>query len=311
MINDRLASNTTQNTKHKTQKLKNQQFLLAQATPWLKPSPHTKMSLAEFIAATQAEMKSRIEEECRRQMLALLEDSFSKKWDEYTGKAVTSASAAPLYSEDYGRLDIDSIPTAGDITDTLKTALKAQQALYTFSSKKVYFIHCVTKLTYGSGGGTSMEAYLIDNHGFHYQIGASVSPGSYRHPSAPVKIDITKPVQSAPAEQYIYPLSNALIDIVKAMPYSVTPYRDSNGYGNSSPGGDIQSLIKNLPQIRKAAALFSEQTVALDALKKENAELKARIRAMEAASPSEDLLGLEAALTEPSKTLVDLKPAGE
>ena len=272
--------------------------------------PHTKMSLAEFIAATQAEMKSRIEEECRRQMLALLEDSFSKKWDEYTDKAVTSASAAPLYGEGYGRLDIDSIPTAGDITDALKTALKAQQALYTFSSKKVYFIHCVTKLNNGSHG-SSMDAYLIDNHGFHYQIGASIGSGGYRHPSAPVKIDITKPVQSAPAEQYIYPLSNALIDMVKAMPYSVTPYRDSNGYGNSSPGGDIQSLVKNLPQIRKAAALFSEQTVALDALKKENAELKARIRAMEAASPSEDLLGLEAAPTEPSKTLVDLKPAGE
>ena len=277
------------------------------------PTPFpTRMSLAEFIAATQAEMKSRIEEECRRQMLALLEDSFSKKWDEYTDKAVTSASAAPLYGEGYGRLDIDSIPTAGDITDALKTALKAQQALYTFSSKKVYFIHCVTKLNNGSHG-SSMDAYLIDNHGFHYQIGASIGSGGYRHPSAPVKIDITKPVQSAPAEQYIYPLSNALIDIVKAMPYSVTARTDSNNsWGtNIYPGGDIQSLVKNLPQIRKAAALFSEQTVALDALKKENAELKARIRAMEAASPSEDLLGLEAAPTEPSKTLVDLKPAGE
>ena len=273
------------------------------------------MSLAEFIAATQAEMKSRIEEECRRQMLALLEDSFSKKWDEYTDKAVAGASAVPLYGEGYGRLDIDSIPVGSDgITDAVKTELKLRQKLYTFSSKKVYFIHCIIKQNSYSGSppSSSTDVCLIDNHGFPHQIHSG---------SAPVKIDITKPVIvysgacALPAEQYIYPLSNALIDMIKAMPYSVTgSYQSSNSWGtNHSPGGDIQSLVKNLPQIRKAAALFTEQTVALDALKKENAELKARIRAMEAASPSEDLLGLEAAAaeTEPAKTLADLKPAGK
>lgn len=262
------------------------------------------MSLAEFIASTQAEMKSRIEEECRRQMLALLEDSFSKKWEEYTGKTVTSASAAPLYSEGYGMLDIDSIPKSFNCSDEAKTVLKAQHALFTFSSKKVYFIHCIVKSHYQGGRRLKTNAYLIDNYGFYYSI--SISDNN-KYPSAKMDIDITKPPLFAPAEKYIYPLSDALIDIIKAMPYSVAPYQSSNGNGNDNEGGDIHSLIKNLPQIRKAAALFSEQTVALDALKKENAELKARIRTMEAASPSKDILGLEAAaaaaeaVTEPSR----------
>lgn len=260
------------------------------------------MSLAEFIAATQAEMKSRIEEECRRQMLALLEDSFSRKWTEYTDKAVTSASAVPLYTEGYGRLNIDSISETGDLTAAVKSTLKAQQELFKFSSKSVYFIHCCVKLN-NQTGATNMDAYLIDNYGFHYQTSAYVSGGSYRHPNAPMIIDITKSVGT---EKYIYPLSNKLIDIVKALPYSVPAYYSHGGYGNPSPGGDLQSLIKNLPEMRKAAAALNEQTVAFDALRKENEALKARLRALEASSPSEDLLGLEGGAaaeqtTEPSR----------
>jgi hypothetical protein len=290
------------------QKLKTATQHIFNATPASNPQTPTRMSLAEFIAATQAEMKSRIEEECRRQMLALLEDSFSRKWTEYTDKAVTSASATPLYTEGYGRLNIDSIPETGDLTAAVKPILKAQQELFKFSSKSVYFIHCCVKMrqdNHSGGSSTSIEAYLIDNYGFHYQISAAISGGSHRYPNTPMIIDITKPIG---AEKYIYPLSNTLIDMVKALPYSVThSYNNSNNSTYNVSGGDLQSLIKNLPEIRKAAAAFNEQTVAFDALRKENEALKARLRALEAASPSEDLLGLEAATeaaaltTEPSR----------
>jgi DNA repair exonuclease SbcCD ATPase subunit len=236
------------------------------------------MSLAECIAATQAEMKGRIEEECRKQMRALLEDTFAKKWDEYTSKAIITTSATPLYSEGYGKLDINIIPQEGHMTAAVKTVLNTQQALYEFSSKKVYFIHCCTKQTH-NGMSVMVDAYFIDNYGFYYRTNASVAGGSYRQPDAVTKIDITKPVaqNGAGVGHYIYPLPNAIIDIIKAQPYSVEPYHSHNGYGNPSSGGDHAFIIKNLPQIRKAAALIHEQSIAFDALMKENEMLEEQL----------------------------------
>lgn len=247
------------------------------------------MSLAEFIAATQSEMKSRIEEECRLQMLTLLEDSFSRKWTEYTDKAV--ASIVPLYTEGYGKLDFSTIPLDEYFkTNTSvdgKAILNSKVALIEFSSKRVYFIHCCVKIRTNSqsyaGSRTDIDVYLIDNYGFYHQP----------YLATKTKIDITKPVGT---EKYLYPLSNTLIDLIKSRPYSVAPsYTGHSDNRNDQPGGDLSLLVMNLPEIRKAAAVFYEQTFAMDALKNENTALKARLRAIEDATPSEDLLGLEAA----------------
>lgn len=281
------------------------------------------MSLADFIAATQAEMKSRIEEECKKQMMALLEASFSTKWEEYTSKTVESASATPLYSKQYGKLDLEKdYEGKPNWTPDIIVRIKPQIAKITFSSKNIYFIHACIKITYG-GGGQSYDVMVIDNYGFHHHISASTSWAGY--PDKPYTIDITKPVGT---EKYLYPLPNSMIDVIRAFPNSVDPRHCGDSLNREIPGGQIQHIVMNLPQIRKAAEIFHEQATATEKLlsqKKtyeatlaENEAMKARIaelevqlavkdaklREIEASSPSEDLLGLVECETEPSKTLV-------
>jgi hypothetical protein len=289
------------------------------------------MSLADFIAATQAEMKSRIEEECKKQMMALLEQSFSSKWEEYTSKTVESASAVPVYTKQYGKLTKETLGTgtdpnsAGYWNKSFTDIIYNQMNKITFTSRNVYFIHCCARFDNNSGH-ISANFFLVDNYGFAHQL--SVTSNGAGYPDKPIVIDITKPSHGKP---YIYPLTNALIDTIKAMPYAVvgTTY-SSNQWGSTSfPGGDINGIISNLPQIRKAAEIFHEQATATEkllsqkkayeatlaeneALKARIAELEekekrlteaeARLRAIEATSPTEDLLGLEAlSMNEPSK----------
>ena len=277
------------------------------------------MSLAELIAATQAEMKTRIEEECKKQMLALLEQSFSNKWEEYTTKTIESASATPLYTPRYGKFDIEAIASTHGSSEkrwptywpsqhntTIKTLITQLQ----FTNKNVYIIHCCVKGNYSNGSG-SFQMICIDNYGFYHNI----SPGQQTYPI----IDTTKPVQSnSKTETYIYPLPNSLIDIVKKNPYAVEPYSNNNGYGSANHGGDISITTNSLPQIRKAAAMIHEQATAVEKLLKqkealatENEALKARIaelekkearlRDIEASSPTADLLGLDSIETPSNK----------
>lgn len=282
------------------------------------------MSLAEFIVATQAEMKSRIEEECKKQMMALLEASFSTKWEEYTNKTVESASATPLYTKQYGKLDLekDYVGKPYWTPDNI-VHIKKQIAKITFSSKSVYFIHACVKITYGNGS-ENYDVILIDNYGFHHSISAN-KIHSYCVPDKPYTIDITKPVG---AEKYLYPLPNPFIDTIRAFPNSVDAGRIADSYGNNAmPGGNVQAHLSSLPQLRKLASVFHEQATATEKLlsqKKiyevtlaENEAMKARIaelesqlavkdaklREIEASSPSEDLLGLVECNTEPSKSI--------
>jgi hypothetical protein len=276
------------------------------------------MSLSEFIAATQAEMKTRIEEECKKQMMALLEDSFSSKWEEYTSKTVESASAVPLYTKQYGKFDIDK-DTDGkpDWTIEFNAIIKQIIEKFKFTSKSVYFIHCCTKLTYNNGE-YYCNGYLIDNYGFSHQFNANKKnsgihvAASYMFPDKDVVIDITKPTGSMLTEKYTYKLPNTLIDLVRSSPCAVPAFNGaiSGVYGSrDSPGGNLESIIANLPQIRKASALFHEQATATEkllnykksfeatlaenkAMKARIAELEAKVKMIEASAPTEDLLGL-------------------
>jgi hypothetical protein len=228
-------------------------------------------ALSKCVASIQVDMKHRIEEECRKQMMALLEDSFTQKWEEYTNNAVETASTSSLYTEGYGRLDLASIPNNGvwGQCPDAKTVLSTLQTMFEFSSKNVYFIHCCVTLIF-SAPSWRMAGYFIDNYGFYYMIRADISPLRSAYPDKLVKIDVMKPVNG---NQYVYPLSDALIDNVKALPFVVgIPHTNGSNYT------ELESLIKVLPSIRKTASIFYDQTVALDALRKENELLKEQLR---------------------------------
>jgi hypothetical protein len=115
-----------------------------------------------------------------------------------------------------------------------------------------------------------MKGYFIDNYGFYYMIQADISPLRSAYPDKLVKIDVMKPVNG---NQYVYPLSDALIDIVKTIPIVVgTPHTNDTNYV------ELESLINVLPSIRQTASLFYHQTVGMDTLQKENEMLKEQLR---------------------------------
>jgi hypothetical protein len=244
---------------------------------------HTTMSFADFITATQADVKGRIEDECRKQMLVLLDESFAKHWAEYRNKAIQSALETPQYTANYGRLDVGSIPETADITSEIKNCIKTKLAAHEFPSENVYFIHCCVKMNYGYSYSKTMEVQLIDNHGFSYGASVSVSSGSYGQPNVSIMSDITK-TQSK--EQYVFPLPNVIIDIIKSTPYSIEARRPEVMHMNDRSGGDFNTIIHFLPHLRKIAEGFSETAVAFESLKKENMMLKARVAEMETAASS-------------------------
>ena len=221
------------------------------------------MTLSKCMTDIQAEMKSRIEDECRKQMETLLEDTFAKKWEEYTNKTAVMANASPQYTEGYGRLDLTAIPNNGvwGSHPDAKTVLSKQQTMFEFSSKNVYFIHFCASVTY-SYPNWRMKGYFIDNYGFYHMI-QGTGPVHSAYPHTPVRIDV---INLDGENQYVYPLSDALIDNVKALP-SVVGFTHTNDTNNT----ELESLIKVLPSIRMTASIFYNQTVALDALQKENA----------------------------------------
>ena len=223
----------------------------------------------------QAEMKSRIEEECRKQMETLMEDTFSKKWEEYTNKTVAMANVSSSYTEGYGRLDLSAIPNNGGWGSypATKTVLSKQQTMFEFSSENVYFIHGCVSLTFSSSTWR-MKGYFIDNYGFYHM---TQGDATYAYPQTPVKIDVMNPVNAnqclSDANQYVYPLSDALIDNVKALPFiGSNPNSETNDT-------ELESRIKVLPSIRTTASIFYNQTIALDALQKKNTILTQQIAA--------------------------------
>jgi len=238
------------------------------------------MSLQECIAAAQAEMKGRIEEECRKQMNALLEDTFAKKWEEYTSKAVATVNVSSLYTEGYGRLDVNSFANnqyTSSMQPNAKTLFSKLPSFYEFSTKNLYFVHCITNYEY-TYPNWKLTSYLIDNYGFNYQVH---SEGTYMKPDKPVMVDVSKGFKYqwqtghivSQTEQYLYPLPDVLIDIIKTLPEIITP-TPSYGYGHVIQ----EPIIKILPSIRKAAALFHEHTIAFDTLKRENTILHTSVQ---------------------------------
>ncbi len=259
-------------------------------------------------------------------MMALLEQSFSSKWEEYTSKTVESASAVPVYTKQYGMLTKETIGTGTDPNSasywnkSFNEIIFNQMNKITFTSSNVYFIHCCARFD-NNQGHISANFFLIDNYGYAHQL--SVASNGTGYPDKPIVIDITKPT---PDKSYIYPLTNALIDTIKAKPYAVVGATISSSSSWTAPvAGDTNGIVSNLPQIRKAAEIFHEQATATEKLlsqkkayEAENEALRARIaeleekerrlteaearlRAIEASSPSEDLLGLEQSETEPSR----------
>ncbi len=253
------------------------------------------MSLTDLLSATQADMKQRIESECSKMMLKLLEESFSVKWEEYTQKTVESALAISYFTNEYGKIAIE------------KENLYSLMSRFTFPSTKMYFIHCCLKDTC-SNGHVSKDLYLIDNYGFVHRC--NYNPGGYCHPKEPVIVN---------TKDYIYPLSDALIDIIKSMPTHVAPRSITSAYDHQ--GGNLDDIVKCLPKIRDAARIFHEQATVVEkliaqkkmyestlaensALKEKIASLETRLMGIDAAPPSEDLLGLSSntvLVTEPSK----------
>jgi hypothetical protein len=259
------------------------------------------MSLSEFIAATQADMKSRIEDECRKHMLSLLEDSFSKKWEEYTSKAVENTYAKSVYTEGYGKLDIDSLPETPYFKNEDKVVLKRLEKMYMISSKQIYFVHCCMKKYIKNGNDVRVDCYFIDNYGFQY----TTRSGELSYPDKTQTIDITKP-NTETRQPYLYPLTNSLIDKIKTERYAISPLKETggihngntHGYGYITPvitePGENYTLNSILPHIREIAALQYDNTIIINALKKENEILRARIQTIENKSPpNEDLLGIE------------------
>jgi hypothetical protein len=228
-------------------------------------------ALSKCVASIQADMKLRIEEECRKQMLGLLEDSFTQKWDEYTNE-VTKKQAS-LYSQQYGRLYLNNIPN-NDVWGACpeaKTVLSKLQTMYVFSSKNVYLIHCCISLSFHAPRWY-MTGYFIDNYGFPHMVRADIISSRMNggYPDKPVKIDV---MESGGEKRYVYPLSNALIDMIKTIPMDA-------GKNMTSGGEDTErdAIIKILASIRKASAIFYDQTVALDALREENEMLKEQLQ---------------------------------
>jgi hypothetical protein len=252
------------------------------------------MSLTDLLSATQADMKQRIESECSKMMQKLLEESFSAKWEEYTQKTVESALAISYFTNEYGKI------TKETVNENIYTLMSK----ITFPSTKMYFIHCCLKDTYN--GLTNTEFYLIDNYGFVHRC--SYAQSGYCHPKESVVVNI---------KDYIYPLSDALIDIIKSMPTKVAQARPAHG----DQGGNLDDIVKCLPKIRDAARIFHEQATVVEkliaqkkmyestlaensALKEKIASLETRLMGIDAAPPSEDLLGLSSntvLVTEPSK----------
>ena len=226
------------------------------------------MALSKCMTDIQAEMKSRIEDECRKQMETLLEDTFSKKWEEYTNKTVATVNVSSLYTEGYGRLDLTAIPNNGGWGSypATKTVLSKQQTMFEFSSKNVYFIHCCVSLTF-SNSSWRMKGYFIDNYGFYHMTQGDATSA---YPATPVKIDVMNPVNG---NQYVYPLSDALIDNVKALPFV------GSNPNSATNDVELESLIKVLPSIRTTASIFYNQAISLNALQKESANLTEQLAA--------------------------------
>ncbi len=244
-------------------------------------------------------------------MMALLEDSFSSKWEEYTSKTVESASAVPLYTKQYGKLTKETLGTGFDPNSasywnkTFTDIIYNQMNKFKFTSRNVYFIHCCARFD-NIQGQIEAQYVLIDNYGYAHNL--SVNNRGEGYPNEPITIDITKPKHGSP---YIYPLNNVLIDSIKTMPYAVNGVVvSSNQYGTAThSGGDIHGIKSHLPKIREAAALFHEQATATEkllnykksfeatlaenkAMKARITELEAKVKMIEASAPTEDLLGL-------------------
>lgn len=257
------------------------------------------MALAEFIAATQAEMKSKIEEECKKQMMTLLEDSFSSKWEEYTNKLIDSSSKE-LYTKNHGKLEltIDNIlSSASDMywykssTDADNRSFKQQVLdgikLIQFDSPSIYIIHYILKLGYESNRKYPWEMILFDNYGYYHTINFNVWNMSYTPASTViVKKDI----------KYTYPLTNAIIDAIKSNPTCIRPdTKVSTGTYNNYQhvqGDNMSAYLTMLPVLRVSAVSQWEHYTAINRLLEENIALKAKISRMEARVPTEDLLGL-------------------
>lgn len=256
------------------------------------------MALAEFIAATQTEMKSRIEEECKKQMMTLLEDSFSSKWEEYTSRTIEN-SRNEIYTKNYGKLDptIDNILSSASEVYWMKSSNEAdninfkQQVLYSFKliqfdSPSIYIIHYILKLGNESNRKYPWEIVLIDNYGYYHKINFNVWDMSYT-PASTVIVKKDK--------KYNYPLTNAMIDAIKSNPTCIRPdTKVSQGYNNyyHVQGDNIGAYLAMLPVLQSSAISQWEHYIAINKLLEENNALKAKISRMEARAPTEDLLGL-------------------
>lgn len=251
------------------------------------------MSLSEFIAATQAEMK---------QTMTMLEDSYSKKLEEYNSKLIKN-SKNELYTINHGKLEltIDTILSKANpvywhkqCTDSANISFKQKVLdgikLIQFNSPSIYIIHYILKLKNGYNGNPEYpwEIVLIDNYGYYHNVYYDSWNRSYSPPAA---ILIKKDIK------YIFPLTNAMIDAIKSNPTCIRPdsqYRVGDQY---SPyyhveGDSIDPYLSMLPVLQLSAISQWEHNTAINKLLEENIALKAKISKMEASAPTEDLLGL-------------------
>lgn len=292
------------------------------------------MSLSDFITGLQADLKSRIEVECRAHMTRLLEDSFSRKWEEYGSRAISSAEVISHYTPKYGELNIEDEKYKPVANSRHLVHIKALKEKFKFNSHNVYFIHCLLEITPSwsqhNGDQSYMNGVLIDNYGFSHNISASTwNADQSLHPKTDIHIDCLAHEYGTGKPKYVYPLSNTLIDSIKANVCVTTITQPSNGGNVSYSGMTTSELIRKLEQVRKQASEFFEKSVASSALMKVKyekeqavleiaglkakcsdlerrlAEAEAKLRAVEASSPSEDLLGISniviETMTEPSK----------
>ena len=283
------------------------------------------MSLSDFITSLQADMKSRIETECRAHMTKLLEDSFARKWEEYSARAISSAEITSHYTPKYGELNFDDGKYGSVVSSRHLAHTKARKEKFKFNSHTVYFIHCLleirTSWSQHNGDQSYMNGVLIDNYGFTHHISASTwNTDESLHPKTDIHIDCLAHEHGTGKPKYVYPLSNTLIDSIKTNDCVTTI--NQNGHTASYSGMTTSELTKKLEHVRKQAAEFFEKSVSSNALMKVNlenaglkakctdlerrlAEAEAKLRAVEASSPSEDLLGISnivvETMTEPSK----------